>query len=91
MSKRPLTAAQRRAKRRRKAQTMIIFINGRQKRVPRPPRVEGLPVDEFMRRNADPICLQQNEEWALLDAPHQADPTNDKPHPDEPNDRDLPF
>lgn len=50
----PLTAAQRRQKKRRKAEFMIVFINGRQKRVRRPPTIEGLPVDEFIRRNAIP-------------------------------------
>lgn len=86
MAKKPrkkLTAAQRREKKRRKAETMIIFINGRQKRVPRPPTIEGLPADEFIRRNADPIWLHQNERWDLLDQPdahaeHPAAPPDDK-------------
>lgn len=72
--KRPLTAAQRREKKRRKAETMIIFINGKQKRVRRPPTIEGLPADEFIRRNADPIWLHQNEDWHPLDSdPPEAD------------------
>jgi hypothetical protein len=45
---------------------MSIFINGKQKRVPRPQRIEGLPVDEFITRNADPIWLHQNEMWELI-------------------------
>lgn len=45
---------------------MIIFINGKQNRVPRPPTVDGIPVDEFIERNADPIWLHQNEMWALM-------------------------
>lgn len=44
---------------------MTIFINGKQKRVLRWPTVEGLPVDEFIRRNADPIWLHQNGMWDL--------------------------
>ena len=32
-----------------------IFINGSQKRVPRPPLIDGLSVEEFIDRNADPI------------------------------------
>jgi len=40
---------------------MTIFINGKQKRVRRPQTIEGLDVDEFIRRNADPIWLHQNE------------------------------
>ena len=64
--KRKLTAAQRRARRERKRNFMTIFINGKQKRVPRPPTVEGIPVDEFIARNADPIWLHQNELWEFM-------------------------
>ena len=64
--KRKLTAAERRARRERKKNSMIIFINGKQKRVPRPPTIDGLPVDEFIARNADPIWLHQNELWELM-------------------------
>ena len=42
---------------------MIVFVHGKQKRVPRPPRIEGMDADEFIRRNADPIWLVQNEMW----------------------------
>lgn len=45
---------------------MTIFINGKQKRIPRPPEIDGLPVDEFIARNADPIWLHQNEMWELM-------------------------
>jgi hypothetical protein len=69
--KRILTSAQRAAKRRRKAETMIVFINGKQKRVRREPTVEGLPVDEFLRRNADPIWLAQAGEWGVIEAREQ--------------------
>jgi hypothetical protein len=66
--KRKLTPEQRRQRRKRRHETMIIFINGKQKRVPRfsEPMVEGLPVDEFIRRNADDIWLTQNECYELL-------------------------
>jgi hypothetical protein len=57
--KRKLNAAEKRARRERKYE--IIFINGKQKRVPREPTIDGLPIDEFIRRNADPIWLHQNE------------------------------
>jgi len=67
MSKRKLTAKERAAKRRRKLETMVIFINGKQKRVKRPPTIEGLPVEEFIRRNADPMWLHQNEMWHLIE------------------------
>jgi hypothetical protein len=62
--KRKLTAAERRARRERKKEFMIIFTNGKQKRVLRPPTIDGLPVDEFLARNADPIWLHENEMWA---------------------------
>lgn len=45
---------------------MTIFIGGKQKRVKRPPTVEGMDVDEFIRMNADPIWLHQNEMWEVL-------------------------
>ena len=67
--KRKLTPAQKRARRERKQKFMTVFINGRQKRVPRPPLIEGMPVDEFIARNADPIWLHQNGLWELLDTP----------------------
>lgn len=62
--KRKLTAAERRV--RREGNFMTIFINGKQKRVPRPQLVEGLPVDEFIARNADPIWFHQNEMWECI-------------------------
>ncbi|MEZ6127853.1 MAG: hypothetical protein R3C59_04165 [Planctomycetaceae bacterium] len=61
--KKKLTAAQRRAKRERRKKFMTIFVHGKQKRVPRPQLIEGLPVDEFIARNADPNWLVQNEMW----------------------------
>jgi len=64
--KRKLTAVEKSEKRRRQKDYMTIFINGKQKRVKRPPTVEGLEVDEFIRRNADPIWLHQNEMWKYL-------------------------
>ena len=66
--KRKLTPAEMAAKKRRRRETMIIFIHGKQKRVPRPPTIDGMDVDEFIRRNADPIWLVQNELWEYLDA-----------------------
>lgn len=65
--KRKLTPQEKAAKRRRKRETMIIFINGKQKRVKRPPTIDGMDVDEFIRRNADPVWLVQNEMWEYLD------------------------
>lgn len=46
---------------------MTIFINGKQKRVKRSPTIESMDVDEFIRRNADPIWLHQNEMWEYME------------------------
>jgi len=48
---------------------MTIFVNGMQKRVKRPVTIDGMDVDEFIRRNADPIWLHQNEMWENMDLP----------------------
>jgi uncharacterized protein YnzC (UPF0291/DUF896 family) len=64
--KRKLTAAEKRERKRRRQEFMTIFIHGKQKRVKRPPTIDGMDVDEFIRRNADPIWLHQNEMWELM-------------------------
>ena len=65
--KRKLTARERSEKKRRSRELMTIFIHGKMKRIPRPPQIEGLDVDEFIRHNADPIWLHQNEMWEFLE------------------------
>ena len=64
--KRKLTPEQKAAKRLRRKEFMTIFVNGKQKRVRRPPTVDGMPLDEFITRNADPIWLHQNEMWEYI-------------------------
>ena len=64
--KRKLTAAEKAEKRRRKKEYVTIFINGKQRRVKRPPTIDGIDIDEFIRRNADPIWLHQNEMWEYM-------------------------
>ena len=59
--KRKLTSQEKAEKKRRQKEYMTIFIGGKQKRVMRPPMIDGIPADEFIRRNADPIFLHQNE------------------------------
>jgi hypothetical protein len=88
--KNKLTAAQRRARRERKKNFMTIFINGKQKRVRRPPTIDRLPVDEFIARNADPIWLHQNEMWELMD-PGEPTPGEDESIPAAVEDEELPF
>ena len=64
--KRKLTPAERRVRRERKAKFTTIFINGKQKRVPRPQLIDGLTVDEFIARNADTTWLHENGLWELM-------------------------
>ncbi len=45
---------------------MWVFMNGRQVRIKRPETIDGMDVDEFVRRNADPIWLHQNEMWEYI-------------------------
>jgi hypothetical protein len=68
-----LTAAERAAKRRNRTMYEFVFVRGKQVRVRREPTSDGLALDEFLRRNADPGWLQQNEQWELM------------PNPDEPS------
>ncbi len=65
--KRKLTAAERAERDRRKKEYMTIFINGKQKRVKRPPTIDGMDVDEFIRRNADPVWLHQEGLWEYIE------------------------
>lgn len=67
--KRRLTAAEKAAKKRRRAEFRTVFINGKQKRVRRPPTIDGMSVDEFIRRNADLIFLHEHEMWELMEEP----------------------
>jgi hypothetical protein len=65
--RRRLTGAQKAERARRRAEYMTIFVGGKQKRVRRPPTIDGLDPEEFIRLNADPIWLHQNERWEDLD------------------------
>lgn len=65
-AKRRLTAAEKAEKKRRKAEFRTVFINGKQKRVRRPPTIDGMEVEDFIRRNADPAFLQEIEMWLLI-------------------------
>jgi len=74
--KRKLTAAEKAEKKRRRKEYMTIFINGKQKRVKRPPTIDGMDVDEFIRRNADPIWLHENEMWEYMTDDEESWPPN---------------
>ena len=64
--KRKLTAAEKEKKKKRQKEYMTIFVNGKQKRVKRPQTIDGMSVDDFILKNADPICLHQNEMWEYM-------------------------
>jgi len=70
--KKKLTAAQKRerkeAKQERQKKYMWVFMNGKQVRVNRPPTIDGIDADEFIRQNADPIWLHRNEMWEYIDS-----------------------
>jgi len=88
--KEKLSARARAAKRERNREFRTIFINGKQKRVRIEPTIDGIPVDEFIRQNADPIWLHQNEMWEYM----QEEPNeNRRTSPGEPQDdeNDIPF
>ena len=72
--KRKLTARERREKRRRSQEFMTIFIHGKMKRIRRPPQIDGVDVDEFIRQNADPIWLHQNEMWEYMENEETSEP-----------------
>ena len=70
--KKKLTAAQKRAKKKAKQERqkkyIWVFMNGKQVRIKRPPTIDGMDPDDFIRENADPIWLHQNEMWEYIDS-----------------------
>ena len=72
--KKRLSPAQKAAKKKRQKEYMTVFMNGKQKRIKRPPTIDGMDVDEFIRINADPIWLHQNEMWEYMDQNCKFDP-----------------
>jgi hypothetical protein len=64
-AKKKLNATQKRARKKAKAERqkkyVWVFMNGKQVRVKRPPTIDGMDVDEYIQKNADPIWLHQNE------------------------------
>ena len=59
--KRKRTPQEKAARKKRRMKYMTIFVNGKQKRVRRPLTIDGMDADTFIRENADPIWLVQNE------------------------------
>ena len=73
-----LTPEQKAARKKRREEYMTVFINGKQRRIKRPPTIEGMDAEEFIRRNADPIWLHQNEMWEYIDQNEGEDDAVDK-------------
>ena len=66
--KKKLTRAQKAAKKVAQKKTMTVFVNGKQVRVKRPELIDGMDMDEYIRKNADPIWLHQNEMWEYMES-----------------------
>jgi hypothetical protein len=66
--KKKLTAGQKAAKKKRRQEFMTLLFNGKQKRVKRPAAEDGFGADDYLRQNADPVWLHQNEMWECLEA-----------------------
>ena len=69
INKKNLSSAQKAAKRKRQKEYMTIFVHGKQKRVKRPSTIDGLGLDEYIRKNADATWLHQNEMWEYIEQP----------------------
>ncbi len=65
--KQQLTAEEKAERTRRRREYMTIFVHGKQKRVKRPSTIDGMDLDAFIRNNADPVWLHQNELWEYMD------------------------
>ncbi|MHC4686723.1 MAG: hypothetical protein ACYTEW_20790 [Planctomycetota bacterium] len=57
---------------------MTVFMNGKQKRIKRPPIIDGMDAEEFIQRNANPIWLHQNEMWEYIEQNEDEDDAVDK-------------
>jgi hypothetical protein len=68
-------------------------MNGKQVRIKRPPTIEGMDVDEFIRRNAYPIWLHQNEMWEYIEIEENTefDDPDEKLCQSDETDDDIPF
>ena len=76
--KKKLAPEQKAAKKKRREEYMTILMIGKQKRIKRPPKIDGMDIEEFIRRNAGPIWLHQNEIWEFIDQNEDENDTVDK-------------
>jgi len=87
--KRKLTARERTERKPRSREFTTIFIHGKMKRIRRLPQIDGVDVDEFIRRNADPIWLHQNEMWECIEESEIT--SNIGTRQSRPDDDEVPF
>jgi hypothetical protein len=80
-------ACERAEKKRRRQEFMTIFIHGKMKRIRRPPQIEGMDVDDFIRQNADTIWLHQNEMWETIETSKETSNAETKRSRSEDDDR----
>ena len=76
--KRKLSAAEQAEASRRRQAYQTVFANGKMKRVRRPPTIDDVSVDDFIRANADPIFLHQEELWEYRE--EEGDPSAIRRH-----------
>jgi hypothetical protein len=89
--KRKLTAAERAAKKKRREDYQTVFVRGKMKRVRRPPMIDGLSLDDFIRQNADPNFLHQEGMWWGLEESDGEDSASHSSKSGEDNGDDFPF
>ncbi len=81
--KRKLTAAQKKARKEAKAErqkeNQWVFMSGKQVRVKREPTIDGIPEDEWLSKNADPVWLAQNKMWEYIDPSYFDPPSGTSP------------
>ncbi|MCW7553778.1 hypothetical protein NX722_14290 [Endozoicomonas gorgoniicola] len=90
--KKPLSKKLKKIRRDRKIEQRkkykFIFINGKQVKVKRDPEIDGMPVDDFIRENADLIWLHQNGLWHFIETEDEIKVDCEKYDKDNPE---IPF
>ncbi|WP_448217488.1 hypothetical protein [Endozoicomonas sp. 2B-B] len=85
--KKPLSKKIKKLRRERKIEQRkkyeFIFINGNQVKVKKEPEIDGMPVDDFIKANAYPIWLHQNELWHLIETEQNVKAEGQKHYEDE--------
>ena len=60
-------ALKKKAKLERQKEYVTVFMNGKQVKVKRPELIDGIPIADFILKNADPVFLHQSEMWEFID------------------------